>query len=316
MTPSTDWRRLVAVLSVAAGGLAACGDSFTPTQPLVGHVLYEWQGTVPAAGVMLGGPLSALFLPGNVAPPGTTLTVRLSSQITKSPPSGWPLPPFAGPAMQILPEGLTFPQPLVFLETPSSWFAGEGLTTIPIDHMFRANAGDSAWTWSSFAQGPDDRGLLSWPIDRSGLWIRGEAPTSAIGGTYRFLGSLCSAGTMATPLVVYLTIAGDRYSLTGAAPACHDEGAFAAPYSLTAAQGVVDFEVMVTGTALRLKTGGDFLGICGGASSSVLFFDFAGCATDADCGAGGQCNGELCGPTPTVATGSCLTGVTGTAGGK
>jgi len=124
---------------------------------------------------------------------------------------------------------------------------------------------------------------------------------------------------MATPLVVYLTIAGDRYSLTGASPACHDEGAFAPPFSLTAAQGVVGFDVMVTGTALRLKTGGDFLGICGGASSSVLFFDFAGCATDADCGAGGQCNGELCGPAPTTATGSCLTGVTGTtgtAGGK
>lgn len=307
------------LLSVAAGGLAACGDSFTPAQPLLGHVLYEWQGTVPPDGVMLGSPLSdALFLPGNAVPPGTIMTVRLSSQITKSTPSGWPLPTFGGPAMQILPEGLTFAQPLVFSDSPSSGFVGQGRTTIPIDHMFRANAGDSAWTWSSFAQGPDDKGLLSWPIDRSGLWIRGEAPTSTLGGSYRLLGTVCGVGTMPTPLVVYLTIAGDRYSLTGAAPACHDEGAFAAPFSLTTAQGVIGFEATVTGTALRLKTAGDFMTTCGAASggSIVLFFDFAGCATDADCGAGGQCNGELCGPAPSVATASCLTGVTGTAGGK
>jgi hypothetical protein len=130
--------------------------------------------------------------------------------------------------------------------------------------------------------------------------------------------ALCDVGTMTTPLVGYLTIAADRYSLTGAAPACHDEGAFAAPFSLTTARGVIGFEVAAGGTALRLKTAGDFQGTCGAASggSIVLFFDFAGCATDADCGVGGQCNGELCGPAPTSATASCLTGVTGAAGGK
>jgi hypothetical protein len=301
---------------MAAGGLAACGDSFTPVQPLLGQVHYEWQGTVPPAGVMVG--LAGLFVPGNAVPPGTILTIRVLGQIAKKVPSGWPLPSFGGDVLQILPEDASFSQPLVFSGIYSYLDPSlSSRSSILINHVFRANDDDAAWTWSAFADG--DQLPVVWPIDRPGLWIQGEAPLSSFNGTYRLLRVECGAGPMTTPPSVYLTLAGDHYSLTAAQPPCHDEGAFVStPFSLTTGPRVLGFDASVSGTSLRLKTGGTFLGTCGAASvgSVVLDLDFSGCATDADCGVGGQCTGELCGPMASTATASCLADVTGTAGGK
>jgi hypothetical protein len=305
---------------IAVLGLAACGgDGFTPTQPVLGHIAYEWQGPVPAGGVdlTLGFPGPRLVVPPNAVPPGTTLTFRLTSPITKSAPSGWPLPPFGGEVVQILPEGLTFAQPILDMgggAVPATQ------TSVPIDHLFRAADDDAAWTWSSSIDSApiDTTSPVAWPIDRSGLWTQGMAPPSALVGTYRLLGAMCKVGVMATPPGIYLTLTADRYSLTAAEPACHDEGPFtAAPFTLTTGARTLGFDALVKGTAIRLKTSGDLVGICGAASvgSIVLYLDYAGCATDADCGAGGSCDGQLCGPAPTTATASCLADVMGNGGG-
>ena len=314
-------RRSLVSLIIAAGGLAACGDSFAPAQPVPGHILFEWQGTVPTGGIHLGSlrsppipgffPASGLFVPGNAVTAGTTLTVRLLSPISKTAPSGWPVPPFGGEVMQVLPEGRAFAQPLVY-SAPVSTAPQVGNRTT-INHMFRASVDDAAWTWSSFADagGPEDSGRpLTWAIDRPGLWILGDAP-STLQGTYRLSRVLCSVGPSTTPMGVYLTVTGDRYALTAAEPACHDEGVVSSPFSLTTGARVIGFEAAVAGVSLQLKSVGDFLGSCAGGNGGtfVLFLEFAGCSTDADCGAGGQCNGQLCGPVASGATGSCLTNV-------
>jgi hypothetical protein len=299
--------------------LAACGEGFTPAQPVLGHIAYEWQGPVPAGGIDLtqNFPGPKLVVPPNAVPPGTTLTFRLTSPITKSAPAGWPLPSFGEEVLQILPEGLTFVQPIVYMGG-GAYPAAQ--TSVPIDHLFRAADDDAAWTWSSSINSAPiaSSGPSGWLIDRSGLWTQGAAPRSALVGTYRLLGAMCKVGVMATPPGIYLTLTADHYSLTAAEPPCHDEGPFTSqPFALTTGARTLGFDAMVTGTAIRLKTAGDLLGICGAASvgSIVLYLDYAGCATDGDCGAGGRCEGQLCRPAPTTATASCLADIEGTTGG-
>jgi hypothetical protein len=146
-----------------------------------------------------------------------------------------------------------------------------------------------------------------------------------LNGTYQLTGLSCSSGASARPAGVYLTVAGDRYSLTGAlAPTCHDEGALSATtsplngvtfYTLETGGRVVGFDAETGGTHLRLKTSGGFQGFCLAQNVSlVLYFDFKGCSTDTDCGAGGACQGQLCGPASATSTTSCLADVAGVSG--
>lgn len=297
---------LVFVALVAASG---CDPSFTPAEPVIGAITYEWQAEIPAEG--LHAPGLPLEVPAGAVPAGTTLTVRVVSGVSKANPTGWRIPQFAGSVIQILPPAVIFARPLLWTTVGSTGLAPS------VEHMFRADYGDAAWTWSSDVQASvaPGGGLVTFALDRPGLWIQGDAQAPVVAGSYRLSSLSCSSGASATPSGVYLVVAGDHYALTSAiAPGCHDEGTLAVSsgfYALTTGTRSVGFGASAGGTQLRLKTDGDFQGVCGSQSSLIMLFDFKGCLVDADCGAGGVCDGQLCGPAATTSATSCLADVVG-----
>ena len=317
---SQAWVSWVALLAV--GGASGCDTAFSPAQPVVGSIVYEWQAPVPSAGVhvqLLG---LDIDVPPGAVPDGTTLTMRLVGGVTKANPPGWTLSPFTAQALQILPESVVFARPLVYKTLGAFAVIVPGFAGAPVEHLFTGQASDASWTWSADADSldPGGGGTITFALDRPGLWIKGNVSTQLRTGSYHLTGLSCSSGATATPAGVYLVVAGDAYTLTSAlAPPCRDDGTLAmgvGSYTLTTGPRALGFDAQAEGTRLRLKTTGAFQGFCSAQESLIFLFDFKGCATDADCGAGGTCDGQLCAPASTMSTTSCLTDVVGVTGGK